>query len=226
MPKIFISYRRKSWPFTDRLVDELAKRLETDIFIDRTSIDQADFERAILKHLRASDAVLLVISEYTFEDRIHRDDDWVRREIREALTLQKPLILVCVEGRLPPSGLPDDIKDVARMQGINFYPEYFTPGVDKLADFIVKIGVAHLRSSSPPSPTPPSPADEKPISGRATLDEALDLLEHGDFNKAAFLFESLRASGYTSRYVKLDELLEHAQTGAAQADLRQRAQQD
>src|SRR5690606_7996748 len=102
MAHIFISYRRKSWPFTHRLAEELYRRLDAEIFVDFTGVDEADFEHAILRNLRESDAVLLVVSEHTFAaDRIHRDNDWVRREIREALVHHKQLILVCVDGLLP-----------------------------------------------------------------------------------------------------------------------------
>lgn len=139
MPKLFISYHRKSGVFTHRLADELCYRLDADIFVDLTGVDEADFEHSILRHLHESDAVLLVISEHTFEDPIHKDDDWVRREIREAITLNKPLLLICVEGRLPPPGLPEDIKAVALMQHINFYPAYFAAAVDRLAEFVVKL---------------------------------------------------------------------------------------
>lgn len=145
MPKLFISYRRRSWPFTYRLADELKLRLDAEIFVDIDGVDDDDFERSILRNLRASDAVLLVVTEHTFSDRIHREGDWVRREIREALTHDIPLVLVCVEGLLPPPELPDDISDVARKQGVNFYPEYFGPAVEKLADFVVKIGAAPYR---------------------------------------------------------------------------------
>jgi formylglycine-generating enzyme required for sulfatase activity len=218
MPRIFISYRRKSWPFTRQLAEELGQRLDAELFVDFTGVDETDFERAILRNLRDSDAVLLVISEHTFADRIHRDDDWVRREIREALTHHKPLILICVDGLLPPSGLPDDIKDVARMQGINFYPEYFTPGVERLAEFIVKVGAARPRTlpAAPPSPV----SGEKSIRGKATLDEALDLLQSGDFHKAIFLLESLQEAGYSPRYVDIGGVLEQARRDAEQADFR------
>src|SRR5262245_19419160 len=118
MSKLFISYRRESWGFTHRLADDLRERLDAEVFVDMDSIDQADFEASIVNHLRNSNAVLLIVSETTFADRIHRDDDWVRREIRETLEHNIPLTLVCVDGLLPPSGLPDDIKDVARMRGV------------------------------------------------------------------------------------------------------------
>lgn len=224
MPKIFISYRRKSWGFTHRLADQLRERLDADVFVDVDSIDQTDFESAIVNHLRKSDVVLLVISETTFADRIHRDDDWVRREIRETLERKIPLALVCVEGLLPPSGLPEDIKDVARMQGVNFYPEYFTPGVEKLTDFVTK--VSSIRRRTAPLPAPPSdPAPaERAIGGKTTLDEALALMEKDDYDKAIFLLEALRDSGYTSKFFKVDDLLETARQHAHEAERRRNAQ--
>lgn len=221
MSRIFISYRRKSWPFTHRLAEELSQRLSAEIFVDFTGVDETVFERAILRNLRASDAVLLVISEHTFADRVHRDDDWVRREIREALVHQIPLILVCVEGLLPPPGLPEDIKEVARMQGINFYPEYFAAAVDRLAEFVVKIGAAGWRAV-PVEPLP-SAGEEKQIGGRATLDDALDLLQAGDYHKAIFLLESLLQAGYASRYVDIEAVLVQARQEAEQADARRQA---
>ncbi len=74
-----------------------------------------DFERDILTNLHRSDVVLLVVSEYTFDERIQRPGDWVRREIAEALALSKPLVLAMVDGRTPPDAaeLPEDIRAVA-----------------------------------------------------------------------------------------------------------------
>jgi hypothetical protein len=71
--KLFISYRRQSWPLAQQLADQLKARLDADVFIDYRSIDNTDFEIAILKHLRESDAVLLIVVEgQTFDPaRIH-----------------------------------------------------------------------------------------------------------------------------------------------------------
>ncbi len=210
MPKLFISYRRKSWGFTHRLADELRARLDAEIFVDVDNVDQADFELSIVNHLRKSDAVLLVVSETTFADRIHRDDDWVRREIREAIQLNIPLVLVCVEGLLPPAGLPDDIKDLARMQGVNFYPDYFTPAVEKLTDFVTRIAPVTRKTAAAPAVPPASTPAERLISGNATLDEVATLMEQEDFGKAIFLLETLRNTGFKSRFIKIDELLQTA----------------
>src|SRR5690242_3214845 len=110
--KIFISYRRKSWPFIRLLAEKLSEQIKGKIFIDYTSIDATDFEQSILRHLRESDIVLVVVTEFTFAtDRIHNDDDWVRREIALALELNKPIVLIRVDNLLPPpaSQLPENI---------------------------------------------------------------------------------------------------------------------
>jgi len=231
MSRLFVSYRRKSWAFTHRLAKELERRIKSDIFVDVDGVDQADFEKSILGHLRESDAVILVISETTFADRIHKDDDWVRREIRVALEENKPLILVCVEGLLPPPGLPEDIHNIARMQGINFYPEYFSAAVDRLAEFIIKLGVASpvlepVKEVATPVKTDDPEPEDKEVKGRPTLDEALDLLEDGDYRKAIFLIEGLVEAGFESNYINLNHLLQQARDDEADAERVRQAKLD
>lgn len=229
MPKLFISYRRKSWPFTHRLAEELRERLEAEIFVDFTGVDEDNFERSILRNLRASDAMLLVVSDQTFApDRIHRDDDWVRREIREALTHDIPIVLVCVDALLPPADLPEDIAAVRGKEGVNFYPEYWQAAVERLCAFIVKIGAAKPRkagSAATPGdetvqPRPPrKETGQKPVAGLESFNEALQLLEKGDYDRALFLLEALQEQGYQPRHADLKQLI-------AEVEGRQRARQE
>lgn len=223
MSKIFLSYRRKSRSFTHRLAEELRNRLESEIFVDFSGIDDDDFEHSILKNLRESNVVLLIITEHTFADRIHKDDDWVRREIREALENEIPIVLVAVEGRYPPSGLPSDIQDVARKQGIPFYPEYFIPAVDRLAEFVVKIGASAIRRTTSSATAKPEKIDDKIISGRKTLNDALELLDEDNFEKGIFLLEQLKKQGFKSRTIKIDTILADAQEHQQQVEYRRRA---
>ncbi|MBN1428316.1 MAG: SUMF1/EgtB/PvdO family nonheme iron enzyme [Anaerolineae bacterium] len=147
---IFISYRRKTWPFTHRLAEKLRARLGAKVFVDTDSIDDDDFDTSILKHLRGSDIFVLVVSEYTFDpERIHRESDWVRREIREALSLDLPIVLAMIDGYAPPplDQLPADIQQITTKQGIEFYPVYFDAGIEKLATFIREV----LRQTGRPS---------------------------------------------------------------------------
>ncbi|MBV9688804.1 MAG: toll/interleukin-1 receptor domain-containing protein [Ktedonobacteraceae bacterium] len=140
--KFFISYRRKGWPFVHNLAEHFGKQINGSIFVDYTSIDEADFEHSILRHLRESDIVLVVVTELTFApERINQDNDWVRREISLALAMKKTIVLILVDNQpLPqPANLPADIQDITRIQGIEFYPRYFEAAVKELATFVAKV---------------------------------------------------------------------------------------
>src|SRR5258707_10174086 len=113
--KLFVSYRRAAWSFTYWLVEELNKLLTAEIFVDYSGVDETNFEKSLLRNLRQCDAVLLIVEEHTFApDRIHSDADWVRREIREALTHNKPIVMACHNGLFPPATLPDDIAAIGK----------------------------------------------------------------------------------------------------------------
>jgi dipeptidyl aminopeptidase/acylaminoacyl peptidase len=161
MSKLFISYRRKSWGFTHRLAEKLAEWLAGEIFVDVSGMDETNFQHALLRNLRESDAVLLIVSEYTFQrDRIHAEDDWVRREIREALTHDIPITMALIDGNVPPANLPEDIQAIRDVQGVKFYPEYFDAGVERLAEFLARATPLHLRGEGPAAPLPAAPVVE------------------------------------------------------------------
>jgi formylglycine-generating enzyme required for sulfatase activity len=221
--KLFISYPSESWNFAQRIAESLAPRIDQAIFIDYRSIDQADFAESILKHLGESDAVLLVVTEYTFAD-IHRDQDWVRLEIRTALENDIPIVLVRENGLLPPGDLPDDVRQVNRSQGVPFYREFFQPAIDLLTEFLIRIAVATPRSSGasapavispvpPPAQMPSVEPAQRTLGAAQALDEAANLLEAGDFEKATFLLNTVdRAKVRQVSLLVLDDLLAHAET--------------
>lgn len=153
--QVFISYRRMSWPLAQSLREKLMQKIDAQVFIDLHGVDEANFENSILRNLRTSAIMLLVISEYTFTERIYDANDWVRREIREALQHRIPIILVMMEGRTPPSNLPPDIAGVAQMQGVKFYAEFFDAAVDQLAQFITRVQPNIRLLTAAPTPVYP-----------------------------------------------------------------------
>ena len=237
--RIFISYRRKSSAFALLMANKLSEHLEASIFIDFESIDQADFERAILTHLRQSDVFLLMVTEHTFSERIHRADDWVRREIQEGLQKEIPFVLVCENGLFPPSDLPDEIRGVAKKQGIEFYPAYFDPAVERLVKFLGNFGVSRKTTPSTPASLPVPEATiasvsadlvpQTPITSMNTqqvLGEALHAYNQDDFAQALFLFETLQSIGYRSKAVPIEELVKEIGQKQAQVERKREAQVD
>ncbi len=211
--KIFVSYRRKSWAFTQRLAEDMRQRLNADVFMDLQSIDESDFEKSILHHLRESDVVVLVVTEYTFDQRIHNEGDWVRREIAESLRLKKPIITVAVDGVYTPSAdqLPDDIKGIGRMQGVPFYaePEFWDGAMQRLVGFISKVTRIPVMGTA----LEVRPSDANTL--RERYNHAMDLLEVEEWeswDRAILMLEELRTAGFRQRYVDIDAVIAEATT--------------
>ncbi len=196
--RLFISYRRANWSFTYWLAEELSKLLDAVIFVDYSGIDETDFDRSLLRNLRESDAVVLIVTEQTFEARIHNDRDWVRREIREALEAKKPIALALVNGLTPPADLPDDILPIRNKQGIEFYPAYFKAGVRRLAEFLDRATPVKLREGQAvaAAPQPESPSNAQSTTPKKLYAQGIALCESGQYNEAIQIFDRLIAEKY------------------------------
>lgn len=216
--KIFISYRRKSSSFTLLLANKLSEQLDAEIFVDFESIDEADFETSIMKHLISSDVFLLMVTEHTFAERIHRDSDWVRKEIRTALERKIPIVLVCENGLFPPHDVPNDIREIRGKQGIEFYPAYFDAAVTRLVKFLgksVNVQRKDMTITEKPLPVPQAEIEVVDIqqeeineyNARQILGDALVAYDADDFAQALFLLEALRDINYQSRF-NIEELIE------------------
>lgn len=133
MARIFISYRRQDTePFAVALKEELERRLGAgSIFIDTSSIDSGvHFPDAIARALGQASVVLVLIGRrwLTATDtngvaRLTREDDWVRREVRDALRARQagrlrviPVLLQ--DARVPSaSDLPEDLRGLSDLNG-------------------------------------------------------------------------------------------------------------
>jgi len=130
MPLLFISYRRDdSAGFAGRLTDALEQRLGSgSVFRDVDDIPPgADFEHVIQHGLHEVQAVLVVIgpgwltASVDGERRLDRADDYVRREIEQALASDKPVVPVLVGGAAMPSAerLPPSLRGLANRHALS-----------------------------------------------------------------------------------------------------------
>lgn len=147
MSGIFISYRREdSAGFAGRLADALEKGLGAErVFRDVDDIRPGqDFVDAIETQLRQMDVVLVLIGpqwSVITRDGVRRlddPDDFVRQEIRLALTLGKPVIPVLVGGARMPAerDLPEDIRGLARRQAFSLSDPGWKGDVTRLGEAI------------------------------------------------------------------------------------------
>jgi C1A family cysteine protease len=128
MSGVFISYRRDdSAGHAGRLYDHLKRAFGIDgVFMDLDNIGRGDtFAETLTAKLRESDVLIAVVGRrwLTLTDaagqrRLDNPDDWVREEIRTALTAGHLVIPLRVDGAaLPaPSDLPEDIRGLMARQ--------------------------------------------------------------------------------------------------------------
>src|SRR5580704_1179112 len=150
MTDIFISYRRSNAFVVDHLHDKLSSHFaKGSIFLDRADIvPGAPFPEALRAGVTGATIVLAVIGqdwisvqdERTFRRRIEIADDWVREELKLALSGSGVTIPVLVDGARMPTAeqLPDDLQGLATLQSIVLSRERFRDDVDKLIGEIEK----------------------------------------------------------------------------------------
>jgi tetratricopeptide (TPR) repeat protein len=143
---IFINYRTADARYGAAATYELlSERFGKErIFLDNQSMPPGANYPAALQDALESMRVLLVLigPQWLAADPadgrspIHRDDDWVRREIRYALERPVPIVPVLLDGTtLPdPGDLPDDVTRLVYHQAVEVRHLYLGEDVGRLAE--------------------------------------------------------------------------------------------
>ena len=96
MGHIFISYSHKDTEDVHRLQEELVKQGFSVWMDDRIDYD-APWPKIIQDHLSTCDALILVVSENSFES------EWVQKEVARAKRIGKPVFPILLNGNTWPS---------------------------------------------------------------------------------------------------------------------------
>lgn len=113
-PAVFLCYQRADSPaLVGRVCDRLRAAFGTErVFRDVESIPVGQtYADVIRARLSASDVVLVLIGPHWDATRLHRPDDPVAFELREALRSRRPIIPVLLDGAAVPvaAELPDGL---------------------------------------------------------------------------------------------------------------------
>jgi len=173
--KVFISYRRDdSAGHAGRVHDRLEREFGRDLlFMDVDAIPLGvDFVEEVSARVAECNFLLAIIGpswldarDKSGNRRLDSAHDFVRIEIATALKRNIRVIPILLEGTPVPEAerLPDDIKALARRNGLDVRHGSFHADMDKL--------VRALRGTSAPPPPLPDPRnDEPPADGRIKVD--------------------------------------------------------
>ena len=137
MAKIFISYRRAaSSGQSGRLYDRLSNAFGKDsVFMDTHDIPAGEtFDSYILHEIDKCDVFLAVLAEGTL-DRIHNEDDWVRKEIAYALTKPYVRVIPVLVDNFPmpgPDKLPPDLSKLPSLNAVILMHQIFDASVQDI----------------------------------------------------------------------------------------------
>ncbi len=128
---VFISYRRDGGDMTAMYVYQALKERGYNVFYDLEVLRAGRFNEALLSSIESCTDFVLILSPGAL-DRCQEEDDWVRKEIAEALRTKKNIVPVMLKGFKFPEGLPEDIDDVRYQNGLTCTTEYFEESINRL----------------------------------------------------------------------------------------------
>ncbi|HUQ11948.1 MAG TPA: toll/interleukin-1 receptor domain-containing protein [Steroidobacteraceae bacterium] len=145
MYRIFISYRRSdAESFAGRVCDRLRKDFgQRRVFMDTTGLSGGiPFGDAIEKNLKTCDVVVAIIgktwlscADEAGQRRLDSDEDWVRKELAQALANKDALVIpvLCGGATMPAKGsLPADLVQLVQRNAIVINDGDFDSDVMKL----------------------------------------------------------------------------------------------
>jgi hypothetical protein len=127
---IFISYRRKGGYNTAKLLYDRLRMDGYSVSFDIDTLEKGDFDKELEARVKGCKDFLVVLSSEIF-DRFYNPeydpkDDWVRLEIACALSENKNIVPLVLDGfDWPKNPLPSDVKAITRKNSIDLNPKHF-----------------------------------------------------------------------------------------------------
>ena len=140
---IFISYRREGGFEVAKHIKDLLTRDGYSVSFDMDNLMNGDFNKELLKRIAECEDFILILDANVFKGTLEgreKQKDWLRMELSEALSQDKNVIPVMLDGfKEFPDGLPQDIAGVRYKNGPKYSKEYFDTFYDRLKHFIKEV---------------------------------------------------------------------------------------
>ena len=131
----FLSYRRENGFLMAQVIRNRLEEKSIHCFLDLEELRSGRFDERILLEIQQAHTFILVLPKNTLT-RCSNENDWVRREILEAVKYKKNIIPVMYDGFKWPSKwnekIPDEIRNLEKMNGISGSQEYLSAMIDKI----------------------------------------------------------------------------------------------
>lgn len=142
MNDAFISYRRDGGYLMAQLLRSSLKDKGVYCYLDLEEDRSGQFDERLLDAIRDSSNFILILTKGTL-DRCVNKDDWVRREIVEAVSSDKNIIPVMYPDFVWPKELnehfPDEVLALEKKQGVILRQEYLQATIEKIIAYMINV---------------------------------------------------------------------------------------
>ena len=135
MSDVFVSYRRSDGSAMAQLIEEKLEDLGYSVFLDYHSLGHGDYDVQLQSEIGSCRDFLLIMSPDVF-GAISEPESVIRREIECALRSSANIVLVMMVGFAWPDRLPESIKAVRTIQGVNFNFEYADASMQRICSYM------------------------------------------------------------------------------------------
>ena len=201
--KIFVSYARADKPYCIRIIETLHAH---DVWYDQRLYAGQDWWKEILRRLEWCEVFVYLLSPDSVASL------YCRRELELALRLKRDIIPVMINGD---TVLPEKMKD---WQYVDLSDNLTVENVSQLLNAILMVERQRATGSPPMAgnEVAGSEASEPSINPAEWISNAVRALEKGDYAQAVRLLKQAKASGYQSRFVRIDKLLRIAESASTE----------
>lgn len=145
----FISYRRKNGFPIAKMIRELLKAKGVTAYMDLDELTNGTFDDKLLTAIRECPFFLLILPEGAL-DRCHEKDDWLTKEIVEAVRSGRNIIPILCDGFSFPKewheGVPEEVRKIASYHGIEMSYAYVNAMIDRIFEQIRGVGAGSAQS--------------------------------------------------------------------------------
>ena len=135
----FISYRRENGFLMAQVIRDRLEEKGLHCFLDLEELRSGHFDEKILLAIQEAHTFILILPKNALT-RCSNEDDWMRKEILEAVRCHKVIIPVMYDGfRWPKKwndSIPDDIKNLEKMNGVSGSQEYLPAMIEKIISYM------------------------------------------------------------------------------------------
>lgn len=195
--RLFISYARVDKPYCIEIVDTLDAH---EVWYDQRLYAGQHWWKEILRRLDWCEGFVYLLSPDSVNSQ------YCRQEFELACNLNRHIFPVLIrEGTTIPEALND-------LQYVSFTKGITSDAVKHLLNSIYRSEREQPPQMTTVASVSPEVVKQPPINPATVIRIAANAMENGQYDQAVFLLRQAKASGYKSRFINIDALLQEAET--------------